>query len=138
MKFHQVEKVFNQYLHLENNRDFLPAMLGTVIANRLDALPVWMIFSGKASSSKSEVMGSLDDSMEAHVVSKVSAKSLASNINMNAKEMKGKEEPSLLSKLDGKVLIVRDATTLISMSDDARRTFFSDLRVAYDGKVESS
>lgn len=138
MKFYEVEQVFNQYLHLANNRDFLPAVLGTIVANRLDALPVWTIFLGKASSSKSEVLGALDDSLETHVVAKITDKSLASNVNMSHKSMKGKEEPSLLAKLNGKNLIIRDATTLITIPEDKRRAIFSDLRAAFDGKFESS
>jgi len=138
MKFYQVEEVFNKYLHIENNRDFLPAVFGAIIANRLDALPVWLIFMGKASTSKSEVLGALDNCLEIHMISKITDKSLASNVNMSAREMKGKEEPSLLDKIDGKILVLRDASSLISMSADKQKVFFSDLRTAFDGKFESS
>ena len=45
----------------------------------------------------------------------------------------GKPDPSLLPKLDGKILIVKDLTPLISGSADVRSAVLGQLRDAYDG-----
>jgi len=42
-------------------------------------------------------------------------------------------DPSLLPKLDGKVLVVKDFTTILSMKNDDVHTIWGQLRNAYDG-----
>jgi hypothetical protein len=138
LKFKHLNRPFQKWLSLEHEPDFVATVAGIVVANMIDNLSVWVMVVGIPSTGKSEITGSLSGHDRVEKIHQVSGNSMASGVNMQSKEMKGQEEPSLLEHLDGKVMLIPDGTTILSMRSEDRQKFFSTLRSAYDGDYVSS
>jgi len=119
---------------LDSEPDILKVVFGTIIANRLDTLPVWTMIISESSSGKTEILSSLSKSGEVHVLSILTPNALISGLNKE--ETKDKKEPSLLPLIDGKVVLIKDASVLTSLHPNFRGFIFSQLRAAYDGELE--
>ena len=130
MTFKKLKRVFDKWLYLEDEPDFLRVLFGTVIANRLDTTPTWLMVIGNASSGKSEILGAMKDSKEIHMLSLLTPNALISGMD---KQKTGGKDASLLPHLNGKTAIIRDASTLLSLHPNARGYIFSQLRTAFDG-----
>lgn len=130
MNYKELEEIFTKYLYLEDKPDFLKVVLATVIANRLDTIPVWLMVIANASAGKSEILGSLSGSKEVFMLSMISPASLIS--------FDKQTDSSLLPKINGKVVVIRDASTLATIHPNFRSYVFSQLRSAFDGQLERS
>jgi len=128
MKFQEVEKVYNKYLYLEEP-DYLKIVFATVLANRLDTVPVWLMVIGNSSTGKSEILSSLESSPEILSVSLFTQNSLLSG---------HQQEDGLIARLDKRVMIVKDASTIATIHSNQRSFIFSQLRAAYDGQLEKA
>lgn len=127
------EELFAEYkkwLHMRND-EALAVMFGTCFANRLQGDPLWLFFVAPPGGMKSELLMSLSLSPETFACSTLTPHALVSGASFV-----GGEDPSLIPKLDGKVLIIKDFTTTLQMNPLARDEIFGQLRDAYDGKFE--
>ena len=120
--------VFRKWLELPDDL-VLDFVFGVVFANRLEGDPVWGGIVGPSGDAKTEILRSLDHP-EAVTLSNLTPRTLISGL---PKSMNRGIEPSLLARLDGKDLIVKDLTPLISGPRDARSEILGQLRDAYDG-----
>jgi len=125
--------VYNKWLSLQNN-DAIKVLFGTCFANRLDGDPVWMFLVGVPGSAKSELLMSLSGSDEVISKSTLTAASLLSGWGLTA----GSVDHSLIPKLDGKILVVKDFTAVLNAASQERDQIFGLLRDAFDGKIEKS
>ena len=132
MTFKELETIFNKHLSFDTEPDFLRVVVSTIIANRIDTTPVWLMILGPASSGKSEILSSMSACPETYELSMITPAALISNVHHEKK--KGKDE-SLLPKLNGKVLIFKDASTLTTINPNYRSFVFSQLRDAFDGNL---
>jgi len=123
-------KHFTKWLHLPDTM-CLDAIFGTVIANRQPGDPLWLFLVAPPGGTKTEPLLALSDSLGIICKSSLSAKSLVSG-----QIVSGGVDPSLLPRLNGKVLIIKDFTTVLSMPQIWREEVFGILRDAYDGKFE--
>lgn len=127
------EEVFAEYkkwLHMRNDEP-LAVMFGTCFANRLQGDPLWLFMVAPPGGSKSELLMSLADCDLTYACSSLTPHALVSGASWV-----GGEDPSLIPKLDGKVFIIKDFTTTLTMHPMARDEIFGQLRDAYDGKFE--
>jgi len=129
MSAKKVRKAFRKWLHLPNT-DALDVMFGTVLANRLPGDPLWMFLVSPPGGSKSELLMSLVRAPLIHSTTSLTPQALVSGASF------GGGDPSLIPRLDGKVLVVKDFTTIMSMNPLARDEIFGILRDAYDGRIE--
>ncbi len=121
---------FRKWLHMKDDTA-LAIVFGTMFANRLQGDPLWVFIVAPPGGMKSELLMSLSLADAAYSCSSLTPHALVSGASWV-----GGEDPSLIPKLDGKVLIIKDFTTTLSMHPMARDEIFGQLRDCYDGKFE--
>lgn len=126
----EVYRRYKKWLFLPDPEP-LAVMYGTVLANRLDGEPVWLFFAAPPGGCKSELLMSLDGAPKITSISNFTSKTLLSGATGF-----GNTDPSLLPRLDGKVLIIKDITAITGMNTAEQAEIFGTLRDAYDGKIE--
>ena len=123
---------YRKWLHLPD-KYILDIMFGTIFANTLmSGDPVWMFLVAPPGGSKSELLMSLAKAPNITCLTSLTPHSLISGFTFGG----GGKDPSLLPQLDGKILVLKDFTTITSMHFTARDEIFGILRDAYDGKTE--
>ena len=120
---------YRKYLVLEDT-EVLEILFATMIANRMGGDPVWLFIVNNSGGSKSELIMSLDD-----VENVTSLSSMTQNTLISGMETKGGGDPSLIPKLNGRVLLIKDYTTIFSMDKNQQNEITGQLRDAYDGKA---
>ena len=121
---------FKKWLHLPSI-DPLCILFGTLMANKLPGDPIWLFAIAPPGGAKSELLGSLSDLEEVKALSSMTPRTLVSGVYS-----KSGRDPSLLPKLNGKILIIKDFTTIMSMHYTERDEIFGVLRDVYDGYFE--
>lgn len=101
--------------------------LATIIANRMDGDPLWLFLVAPPSGGKTEIIRALDDVRDVFPLSALTPNTFASGF-----ERRG-VETSLLPKLDGKTLLMKDFGTVLTMYREARGEILAQLREIYDG-----
>lgn len=124
----EVYTEFKKWLYLDST-DGIAIMLATVISQQIDGEPVWMFIVGPPGSAKTETLSSLSWVENMYMTSSVTPHSLISGASW-----KDGGDPSLIPKLDGKVMVIKDFTSILSMRDTEKDEVFGILRDAYDGK----
>lgn len=120
--------VFDKWL-LHVDPHLLDVVFGTIMAHRLDGDPVWMFIVGAPGDGKTESLRSLSDSDHVYPISTLTPGALISGYITEG------PDPSLLPKIDGKVLIVKDFTAILEMPNEARSEVLGILRDCYDGEA---
>ncbi len=123
----EIIKTFRKWLYLPD-AEVLDVMFGAVLANRLDGDPLWMFIVGPPGCGKSELLMSLTDCPLVVTRTTVTRAALVSG------RASAGPDPSLLPKLDGQVLVVKDFTTILKKQEQDREELFGVLRDAYDGR----
>lgn len=119
---------FTKWLYLKDPT-CIDITFGTVLANRLPGDPVWMFLTGPSGCGKSELIMALDDCPRIYPLSRLTNHSLISG-----SPSAGGNDPSLVPKLNGMLLALKDFTNVLGMMEQVRHDIFSQLRDAYDGK----
>lgn len=125
-----VYKEYRKWLHLPDT-NVIDVMFGTVIANRLPGDPLWLFLVAPPGATKTELLMTLIDAPNITTTTSLTPHSLISGANFA-----GGGDPSLIPKLNGKCLVVKDFTTILNMNMVARDEIFGILRDAYDGRTE--
>jgi len=124
--------IYRRWMHLPDPY-VLDIIFGTIFANLLmSGDPIWMFLIAPPGGSKSELLMSLIKCQSVVCLTSLTPHSLISGFSWGT----DKKDPSLLPQLDGKVLVLKDFTTITSMHFTARDEIFGILRDAYDGKTE--
>jgi len=130
-----VKKVVKKYLYFESGQDqIIDIILATVIANKIGGDPVWMLIIGPPSSAKTELLRGLHGLDVVHFLSTVTPSTFISGMKTEKKEV----EPSLLPKLDGKVLVIKDFTSILSTRSENRQEILAQLREIHDGSISKA
>lgn len=119
---------FKKWLYLDTT-DAIDIMLATAVSQQIDGEPLWLFLVGPPGSAKTETLNSLSWVPNAYMTSSVTPHSLISGANWS----KG-EDPSLIPRLHGKVMVIKDFTSILAMRDTEKDEIFGILRDAYDGK----
>lgn len=114
-----------------NDEGVLDVLFGTMFANRLEGDPLWLFLVAPPGGAKTELLMSLSKSARVETTTSLTPHSLVSGAVWSSGT-----DPSLIPKLNGKVLIIKDFTTILKMHFTARDEIFGILRDAYDGKTE--
>jgi hypothetical protein len=129
MKPSTVLREFKKWLVIQNG-EVLDVLFGAIFANRIEeADPFWLFFVAPAGGSKSEYLMTLAESPLVWLESALTPHSLISGM-----DLRGGQDPSLVPKIIGKTLVVKDFTTVLQMPQIQRDEVFSILRDAYDGR----
>jgi len=125
--------VFRRWLGDDYDLDALDATLAAAAVERLDGDPLWLLLISGSGNAKTETVQCLDG-IGAIVTSTIS--SSGALLSATAKRERAKDATGgLLRKLEpGGVLVVKDVTSILSMSGDARAEVLGALREVYDGR----
>ena len=123
-----VIKRYRKWMHLANAEP-LDIIFGVMFANRFEGDPVWLFLIGPPGDGKSEMLMSLSKAPLAFATTSLTPHSLASGACGP-----GGSDPSLIPKLNGKVLVIKDFTAILSMPYMAKDEIFGTLRDIYDGE----
>lgn len=129
----QLKHGFSKWLTLVSD-EFIDVIIAVVIANRLSADPTWMLIVGPPSSAKTEILRALNELENTYFLSTLTPQTLISG----QKAKSGDHVPSLLFKLDGKTVVMKDFTTILTMRREPRAEIFSQLREIYDGQFSKA
>jgi len=130
LSWKKVVEVYREHLYLPDDK-VIQIMYGAVLANRLDGDPIWLFLIAPPGGTKTELLISLNEAPLTISTTTLTPRALISGASNT-----GGADPSLIPKLDGKVLIVKDFTTILDMPQVQRDEIFGILRDAYDGKCE--
>lgn len=126
-----VHTTFKKWLFLDDKaRNGLDVMLATMLSQRLEGPPVWLFMVGPPGSCKTELINSMSDLEEIYATSTVTPHALISGANFQGM----KTDPSLIPRLDKKILVIKDFTAVMGAKDQEKEEIFSILRDAYDGQ----
>ena len=130
---HKVKRVITKWLVLDDDR-VIDVMFAVMVANQIKTDPNWLLLIGSPSQAKTELLRSLDGHPKAYFLSNLTPATLVSGI----KPKKNEEDPSLLLKLDGKTVVLKDFTTVLSMRSENQAEILSQLREIYDGQYSKA
>lgn len=120
------KKVCHKYLVI-NDTTYIDVIFGCIMANRLDSKPVWLYLVSPPSSGKTEMLVPLYGSPEIYWTDTLTPNTLISFYG-------DKKDLSLIPRLDGKVLIIKDFTEMLKMRRETLHEILGQLRNAYDGR----
>lgn len=126
----QLRACYAKWLHIPPRCHLLDVIFGTVLANRRGGDPLWMFIVAPPGYMKTEPLISLSDSPRIVTTTSLTPATLISGANF------GGGDPSLIPRLKGNVLVVKDFTTILNLPSIQRDEIFGILRDAYDGKTE--
>lgn len=120
-----------QWLHIPaEDQDVIDFILAVYVSNRISGDPLWGMIVDASGGGKTELLRAFQKRGDAYFLSSLTDKTLVSGYRDPKKPDK---DPSLLPHFDGKVLIVKDLSPLLSMRRETRNQILGDLRDAYDG-----
>jgi hypothetical protein len=128
MELAQVKNTFGRWLYLEDD-EFIDLVLATVVAHRFQGDPVWLFLIAPPGAGKTELLRSLKTENVVHL-SNLTSHTLVSGLNLPRKK-----DPSILPLLDGKVVVIKDFTAILSEHQKLRSQIFGQLRDIYDGQA---
>lgn len=133
MTLSEAHKVFRRWLGDDYDTDALNAVLATAAVERLDGDPLWLLLISGSGNAKTETVQGLDG-IGAIITSTIS--SPGALLSASPKRERSKHATGgLLRKLEPRgVLVVKDVTSILSMSGESRAEVLGALREVYDGR----
>jgi hypothetical protein len=119
------------WLHIPaEDAELIDFVLAVYKSNEIPGDPLWGLVIGASGDGKTEMLRSLRPLRDAYFLSGLTEKTLVSGYR---DPNKPNHDPSLLPQIDGKVLVIKDLSPLLSMRRETRNAILADLRDAYDG-----
>jgi len=130
-KFSDILEQFASCIHLTPDLiDGIKLCYATILSTLIPGPPAWCHIVGPPGSGKTLVILSTGRSGVTHHISKLSPKLLISGfIAANG------EDPSLIPRVDGKTIMIKDFTPSLTMPVMVKDELFGQLRDAFDGTV---
>jgi len=136
MTLQQVEDTFSKRLEMSGDMEFLEITLAARCDRRLQGDPVWLFIIANSGSTKTEVVRALKDS-DIYTLDSLTGKTLISgkkDVDPETGEMRLIK--GILQFVNGKVLVIKDFTLILSKRVEERDEIFSQLRGLHDGYLE--
>lgn len=129
----EAHHVFRRWLGDTYDVDALDAVLAAAAVERLDGDPLWLLLISGSGNAKTETVQALVG-IDAVLTSTIA--SAGALLSATAKRERAKDATGgLLRKIgDRGVVVVKDVTSILSMSGDARAEVLAALREVYDGR----
>lgn len=124
----EVYEVFSKWLHIPD-LTLIDVIFGTVLANKIPGDPIWMFIVAPSGATKTEPILGLTNCPRIETISTLTPHTLISGANFG-----GGGDPSLIPRLDKKLLVIKDFTSVLGLPQMEREEIFSILRDAYDGE----
>ncbi len=140
----EVHNVFTKWLSLtQEERDVIDVVIATALDRKISGDPIWLFVVGPSGCGKTEIIQSLKTNASMiYTLDTLTAYSFISGKIFTKKDSKGKVIETFvgghLKNMDGKVLVIKDFTTILSMPDKMRYEIYGQLRSIYDGTYEKA
>lgn len=123
--------VFKRWLGAEYDLDALNVVLAAAAVERLDGDPLWVLVVSGSGNAKTETVQAVSDgAVMVSTISSIGALLSGTSKKETAKDASG----GLLRQLEPRgLLIIKDVTSILSMSRDARAEVLGALREVHDG-----
>lgn len=128
-----IVRKFEEFFVLKD-KGVVPLAMATFVGNRLSTVnaPVWLLLVAESSGGKTEIIDmfselSNDQYKLSYHISDLSPQTFISGMQ------NGAQETSLLHKINGRMVFIKDFTTLLQKNKEARREILSQFREIYDG-----
>lgn len=118
----EVDKVF-----LMKDRGVVRMVVATVVANRMNYDPVWLLLVAGSSAGKTELINCVTGLNFVELISDLTVNSLLSGQKVTGKET------SLLFRVNNGILAFKDFTSILSKNKETRGEILKQLREVYDG-----
>jgi len=129
----ELEAAFSKYLKLLNY-DPITVVMGTCFANKMPTgEPIWQFLVAPPGGGKTTFVSPLSKSPFIETLTTLTPASLISG----HRGIDG-ADPSILPRLNNRVLVIKDFTTILSGHPNTRDEIFGLLRDIYDGRIEKS
>jgi hypothetical protein len=134
----EVKEMARKFLHLNRvDGNMIDLAAAAVVANDFDSDPLWLFLNGPPSHAKTEVLAGLSGFETVKTLSTLTPQTLISG--KTVKRKRGvKENCSLLPQLTGKLVVIKDFGSVLTINRDARSEIYAQLREIYDGKFEKA
>jgi hypothetical protein len=126
----QVLEVISRWLKI-GDLEAVDVFMAVALAIYLPGDPLWLYVVAPPGGTKSELLRALQGPRVVSI-STMTPQTLISGLKGHG------EDIDLLPHLDGKVLIIKDFTSILSKKPEDQAAIFADLREAYDGYLEKS
>lgn len=124
--------VFRRWLGADYDTDALDAVLAAAAVERLDGDPVWLLVISGSGNAKTETVVPLAG-IGAHMVSTIASEGALLSAT-SKREQAADATGGLLRKIGARgILVIKDVTSILSMSGDQRASVLGALREVYDG-----
>lgn len=121
-----LEETIHKWL-LINDKGLIRVLVGTVVANKLKADPVWLFIIAAPGGSKTELIRGLNKVDKVYSISDLTPQTFLSGEKNN-------KTGSLLLRLPfGTIFTYKDFTTVLTMHRDKQQAIISQLREIFDG-----
>ncbi len=129
-----IVKQVGQHLVVSDDQ-LIEVVLAGVVAHRAPGRdPFWLLLVGASSDGKTELLQALTGVPDVFPLSTLTHKTLLSG----ASTRDTGNNASLLHKLKGQILVVKDMTTMLELYTETRQQLFAQLREMYDGSMKKA
>jgi hypothetical protein len=119
--------------------ELIDIMIATACERRIPGDPLWFYLVGPSGMLKTDLCRSIGDIDEVYSLDKLTPRTLISGMTERDKKT-GELKPiaGIIKQLDGRTLVIKDFTSILSMNEDNRNEVIGQLRAAYDGYLEQA
>jgi len=121
---------YQKWLELAGDTEFIETILAARCDRKLQGDPVWLFVVGHSGGTKTESVRALSGN-DIYTLD-----SLTDHTFVSGKVEEGKPVKGLLPQLDGKILVIKDFSVILSSREEVRNAIFSQLRALHDGYLE--
>lgn len=135
-----LHKLNEKWLEItDRDKEYIEVMYAAAIDRCLVGDPVWLYAIAPSGGMKTTIARSLQKYPRIYSLDKITPATLISGLSKKDSET-GDPVPAagLLQYLDGKTLVIKDFTTMLSMPNDMRNEIYGQLRSVYDGYYEAA
>lgn len=120
-----VRKKYKEWLHIEDmNR--IDVMLAVALSKQLVGTSLWLIIVGPSGDGKTEMVKAMEGLDDVRKIQQLTENTLISG---------NPEVEDLAPKLDGKIMLITDFASILSLKSDKKRELWAQLRNLYDGEA---
>lgn len=127
--FITLDKIVHDWMLLAD-AGIVKLLAAIIVANRFKKRdPIWAMIIGPSGGGKTELLSMLFDLPDVYPISLLTPNTLLSG-------MSGPRDASLLPQINGKIIIFKDWTNILSQNKDSRNEILGQLREVYDGHMK--
>ena len=135
-----LHKMNSRWLELTDaDKEFLEIIYAAGIDRELPGDPVWLYAIAPSGGMKTAAARSLNKYHRIYTLDTITPSTLISGLSKVNKQTNEIEPAAgILQYLDGKTLVIKDFTTILSQNEENRNELYGQLRAIYDGYFEKA